>query len=407
MHPRENWKKVLLFLWIGNFVISAGMSMIIPFLSIYVVQLGVTNESDAVLWAGLIFGANHLFIALFSPLWGRISDKYGQKLAMIRAGIGMGIVIGAMAFATAPVHLLLLRCVFGIFGGFGAASVSMMAIVSPRENAGEALGKLQTGAVAGGLIGPLIGGLFAESIGIKHTFTITGCAILISTLMIHIGVKETKRGSKEHGRQAAAGSFMAVVKSNSLIIALYFSSFLVAAGIQTIEPVLTLYVQSMGVHRHSETISGLIFATSALGTVVASVYLGKLGDRIGSQRILIICLLCSAISYLPEAFVTNPYMFSFLRLLNGVFIGGLIPSINALLRRSTASEHQGITFGLNQTAMSLGNVLGPLLGSLLDKELGIASIFLGTTILFFLNFVWIYYGVKKSPAFRKSQSVEI
>ncbi|MDB5085417.1 MAG: transporter, partial [Bacilli bacterium] len=197
MSETDSWKRVLWILQIGNFVMSAGISMVIPFLSLYVIQLGVKDQKSAVLWAGLIFGANHLFISIFSPLWGRFSDRFGQKRAMIYSGIGSGIVIGSMAFAGSPIHLLLMRCLFGVFGGFGASAVSLIAISAPKERAGEALGKLQTGNVVGGLIGPLMGGMLAESIGMEHSFIITGGAILFSTFLVMAFIKDTKKGPAE------------------------------------------------------------------------------------------------------------------------------------------------------------------------------------------------------------------
>ncbi|MFD1676380.1 MFS transporter [Alicyclobacillus fodiniaquatilis] len=390
MVPDDSWRKTLTILLLVTFVSNAGMSMIVPFLSLYVVQMGITNQSQAVLWSGMIFGANHLFISLSSPFWGKLADRLGPKTVMIPSGLAMGIVYAGMAFAASPIHLLMLRCVFGMVGGFGAASVALQAIVTPKERAGEALGKLQAAAVAGGLLGPLLGGVVAESIGMQHTFLVTSGSIIVSTLIVLFSVKRPSPVLVPK-QSSSSTSFGAVLKNTPLIMALYFSSFLLSAGIQTIEPILTLYVEnSMGIHRHVETVSGLIFSTSALGTVLAASYLGNLGDRVGAHRVLLICLLLTTLFYIPQAFVTNPYVFSILRFMTGISIGGLIPSINALLRRTTSKENQGMTFGLNQTAMSMGNVVGPLLGAVIDNQFGVQTIFYGTSSLFAINLIWIY-----------------
>ncbi|MDB5083522.1 MAG: transporter, partial [Bacilli bacterium] len=350
---------------------------------------------SADLWAGMIFGANHLFISIFSPLWGRYSDRFGQKRAMIYSGIGSGIVIGSMAFAGSPIHLLLMRCLFGVFGGFGASAVSLIAISAPKEKAGEALGKLQTGNVVGGLIGPLLGGMLAESIGMEHSFLITGGAILFSTFLVMAFIKDTKKGSAEIKAYHPV-SFREVVQNAPTLLALYFTSFLISAGIQTIEPVITLYVKSMGVHSHAETVSGLVFAMSAFGMALSAGRLGELGDRIGAHKVLLVCLAGSALLYIPQSFVNNPYLFGFIRFLIGICMGGIVPSISALLRRSTERAHQGIVFGFNQTASSMGNVIGPLLGGLIDRNFGMQSIFFGTSFLFLVNFLWVFWGNRRS-----------
>lgn len=399
MLPHEYWKKTLLILRGVNFVNSAGMSMIVPFLSVYVVQLGVKNQADAILWAGMIFGANHLFISISSPFWGKLSDKIGPKMVMVPSGVAMAIVYALMAFATTPFHLLLLRCVFGMVSGFVTASVALQASVTPREKAGEALGKLQSSKVAGNLIGPFLGGILGGSIGIQHTFLVTAGVLFVSIIIVIIAIQPNR--SPKNETQKAQGisltAFGGVIRNNPLILALYFSTFLVAAGIQTIEPILTLYIKNtMGIEHNVQTMSGLIFSTSALGTVIAAPLLGRLGDRIGSQRILFICLIFGSLFYIPQPFVTSPILFSTLRFCCGLTIGGLIPSINALLRRVTKRENQGVAFGLNQTAMSAGNVVGPLFGGIMGRQYSVSSIFLGTSMLFFINFIWVFIVSKKA-----------
>jgi MFS family permease len=416
----EIWKRNLYFLWTGTFLSSVGISMIIPFLPYYVHDLGIHDVKEAALWAAYIFAGNHFFIALSSPLWGRLSDKYGQKMMMLRSGIGMGIIIMMMGFVHTPLELLLLRMTMGLVAGFITAATSFQAIETPKEHVGKALGVLQTGNVSGNLLGPMFGGLLADTLGIREAFYLTGGLLLLSTVLITIGVKETrtyekirwfKRSSKRDeaslGRPgmtetAAAAATETVAKPNvayalrqtPVIMTLFFSTFVIAASFQSIEPIITLYVKSMNVHNHVALVGGVVYAASALGTIVAAPFLGRLGDRFGSQLVLMGSLLVVALLYIPQAWITNPWLLLANRFALGLSVGGLIPSVASLLRSLSPDNVRGSVFGLNQSANSFGNVCGALFGGFMANHLGIPSIFISLSVIFFLHFILVWIQVK-------------
>lgn len=123
----QRWKINLYILMVGNFLVMAGMTMIMPFLSLYLQQdLGLTDEHEIGVWAGIIFAANFVASFLFQPLWGKLAEKYGRKMMLLRSGFGMSIVMLLMGFATAPWHLLILRMLNGVISGFMPAAVSLV-----------------------------------------------------------------------------------------------------------------------------------------------------------------------------------------------------------------------------------------------------------------------------------------
>ncbi|MFH5182326.1 MFS transporter [Paenibacillus sp. TAB 01] len=307
----EAWKRNLFILWFGTFFSSAGIGMIIPFLPLYVQELGIHDVQQAALWAAMIFGINHLMIALVSPFWGRFSDKYGQKVMMVRAGLGSAVIIAAMGLVHTPLELLLLRGVFGtVGGGFGVSAVALMAIEAPKEQVGKALGTLQTGQVTGQLLGPLLGGLLAEWLGMRNSFFFTGFFIFVAGLLVWLGVRETRKYPKfrfqwPHKREALAvvssqgqggvsvkpekAELRAVIKGAPVIMTLFVSTFLISISFQSISPIITLYVKSMHVEHHVELMAGLIFASSALGTMISAPMLGRIG------AVTVICRCCCAV----------------------------------------------------------------------------------------------------------------
>ncbi len=151
----EQWKVNLIVLWFGQFLVMAGMTMIVPFLSLYLQNdLGLQDEHQIGTWAGLIFAGNFVTSFLFQPLWGKLSDRYGRKVMLLRSGFGMAIVMTMMGFATAPWHLLVLRMVNGTISGFNPASISLVSSTAPKEKMGFVMGTLQSGAIAGTILGP-------------------------------------------------------------------------------------------------------------------------------------------------------------------------------------------------------------------------------------------------------------
>jgi MFS family permease len=400
----NSWKRNLYILWLGSFLCSVGISMIIPFLPLYVQELGVHDVKKAALWSACIFSVNHAVITLVSPFWGRLSDRYGQKMMMVRSGIGMGLVIAVMGLAHSPLQLLLLRIVFGTVAGFSTSASALLAVETPKEHAGRALGTLQTGNVCGQLFGPLLGGLMAESAGMRNAFYLTGILILGSTILVIAGVRESRPhvrlgGFRRHPRAEAfpapeedgkaKSTLLQAIRQYPVVITLFLSSYLIAGSFQSIDPILTLYVQSMHVRSHVELMGGLIFAASALGTIVAAPYLGRLGDKWGQPPILLASLAAMSILYIPQATIHNAWVLLAVRFLTGLCVGGLMPSISSLLRRLTPRDIQGSVFGFNSSATSLGNVSGALFGGMAANHFGMPCVFYMISGVFFLHFVML------------------
>jgi MFS transporter, DHA1 family, multidrug resistance protein len=394
------WRRNLWILWIGTFFAMAGMNLIVPFLPLYVQDLGIKDLNKVEEWSGMIFAATPLLAGLLAPFWGRVSDQYGRKIMLIRSGIGMAIVMTLMGFVQNSAQLLSLRLLMGTVAGFIPVAVALQATETPKEYAGRALGILQTGGVSGSLIGPLLGGALAEWIGIRHVFYLTGILLFIAAVVVIVGVHESKPHDKFTFRglvniiKRKKSEHKAVSMRDLDIYPLFLTSFLIFFGIQCIEPVITVYVQSLNVQSHLEMISGLVFAANGIGTIIAAPFLGRLGDKIGQRKVLLLCLFMMSILYIPQAFVSNAWVVVGLRLLSGLFVGGLVPSVNTLIRKFTPTDSQGTVYGFNQMANAMGMVAGPLFGGFMASHFGIPSIFFCSCALFALNLIVV---AKKIP----------
>ncbi|WJH35698.1 MFS transporter [Paenibacillus sp. CC-CFT747] len=279
-----NWKRTLWILWASNFIAVAGVSLIIPFLPLYIEELGVHQLKDVKLWSGWIFAAQSLTAVIFQPIWGSMADKYGRKVMLLRAGIGMAIMTILMGYVSAPWQLLVLRLINGVFSGFISMSISLQASVTPDEHAGKALGTLQTGQMAGSLIGPLIGGILAEAFGFRYVFVLTGLILLTASIVVMLFVENTAAGrTKGKVLTRRAGHWQTM----SPLIPIFVATTVTQIGMMSIQPILSIYTKSLYHGGHLEFIAGLVVSITGVANLIGSPLLGRFSDRIGQRQILI------------------------------------------------------------------------------------------------------------------------
>ncbi|NMO95400.1 MFS transporter [Paenibacillus lemnae] len=400
------WKVNLIVLWFGQFLVNAGMTMITPFLTLYLAQdLGVTGTREIGIWAGFIFAANFLTSFIFQPIWGKVADKYGRKLMLLRSGFGMALVIACMGFATHPWHLLVLRLLNGTISGFNPAAISLVSGTTPKNRMGFAMGTMQSGQVAGTILGPLIGGLMADWVGFRPIFFITGTLIFAASLLALFLVKETF--DREEAMAVPQASVLAGLKElnhTPQLPALFTVTFLLQFAMISPMSLLPLYVQKL--HGTSVDIAlwaGMVIAVTGLSNMIASPLLGRLSDKVGANRVLTFALIGTGLTLIPQAFVTDVWQLVIIRFMMGVFMGGLLPSVNALIRSYTPDGMESRAFGFNTSALALGNMLGAVIGGFMAGFIGIEGLFIVSGSLLLINMVWVrlkLYGGGRAIKFR-------
>lgn len=379
------WRRNLTVCVFGSFTTLVSLSMLLPFLPLYVQQLGVTSQADVVQWSAVAFGATFFGTAITAPLWGRLADRYGRKPMLVRAAIGMAIVMSLIGLARNVTDLVALRLLAGLIGGYASASIVMIGSQVPRGRAGWALGVLSTGALSGNLIGPLVGGFLPEFVGIRGTFFVGGGMIAVAALTTLLFVREDfdrasdARQRDRKNRPEGAGSKWPV------IAALLMTAMMVLLANMSIEPIITVYIGDLGVPvDHQARIAGVVMACSALGSILTAARLGALADRVGGWRVIVGCLLLTAVVMVPQAFVTQWWQLAVLRGVMGMTIAGLLPAIAKLIRHSVEEHNTGKILGYLQSAQFSGQVIGPLIGGQIGAHLGLHHVFLVTAALLVL-----------------------
>ena len=394
-----DWKKNLYIAWVGCFFTGASFSLVMPFIPIYIEQLGAP-QNKIEFYSGLSISVTALSGAIFSPIWGNLADRRGRKLMMLRAAAGMTITMGSLAFVPNVFWLLVMRFFNGVLAGYIPNATAMIASQAPREKNGWALGTLATGAVAGNLIGPSMGGFLAETVGIQNVFLVTGAILLANTLMTLFFVKEDFQPIAKKNMVSTKEVFKSV-KKPSILIGLFITTLILQIGITSISPILTLYIRDLGGEMDNILfISGLIVSVAGVSTFISSPILGKIGDKVGNQRVLFCGLIFSLICIFPMSMVQTPFQLGLLRFFMGFSTGALMPSINTLISKLTPVEGVSRIFSFNNMFTNLGQVMGPLVGSTVANGYGYRSVFVATSLLITANIVLTFFNFKGELALK-------
>ncbi len=393
----EIWKRNLWICWLGSFATSAALSQIAPVLPLYIDKLGMHNLADIEMWSGIAFGSTTLIASIFSPFWGKIADKYGRKPMLLRASFGMSIVLASMGFVQSVYQLVGLRMLMGTISGFNSGAITLIATQASKEKAGWALGTLSTGAVGGTLLGPLIGGYLVEMFGFRAVFLSMGSLLLIAFLLTFFFVQENfTRTTKP---LLSFREICHTLPDKQLIFAMFITTFTLQLALFSIEPVITIYISTLSPNTaHLAFISGLVFASSGLSSMLVAPRLGKLADRVGAHKVILIALFAASFLFIPQAFVTSEWQLMGLRFLVGIATGALLPSINTMLKQSISSDIAGRIFSYNQTAQFLGMFFGSVFGGQIAAHFGIRDVFFMTSILLFINGLWVHHNVYKKAS---------
>ncbi|NPT54721.1 MFS transporter [Paraburkholderia elongata] len=376
------WRRNLIVCVFGSFTTLVSLSMLLPFLPLYVQQLGVTSSSAVVQWSGVAFGVTFLGTALTAPIWGRLADRFGRKPMLIRAAVGMAVVMSTIGLAHNIYELVTLRFAAGLVGGYASASIVMIGTQAPQERSGWALGVLSTGVLAGSLVGPLIGGLLPNLIGIRGTFFAAGAMISVAAILTVVLVKEDFTPPPRRQASKVQTGAVAHARNYSAIAALLATATMVLLANMSIEPIITVYISQLGVPYHQlTTVAGIVMACSAFGSMLTAARLGALADRIGGWNVIIGCLVATGLIMIPQAFVTNWWALAALRGLMGMTLAGLLPAITKLVRHAVDERESGKMLGYLQSAQYAGQVVGPLIGGLIGVHLGMRSVFFVTGAL--------------------------
>lgn len=391
----ETWKRTVYISLVCVFCTAFGVSQLAPILPLYFHDLGVQTPEAMSLWSGLATGATYIIVCLAAPFWGRVADKKGRKITLIRSSFGMALCNILIAFQTTPEGVVLIRLVQGLVSGFYSASITLIASESPIERTGWALGLLASANLAGSLIGPLLGGYIADTVGIRNDFiivgTLMGLAGVLATIFIHENYVPQPNPEKLSIRKLKEQ-----IPEFNNIVALCVASFIYAICIMSLQPVISVYIKGI-VPSDTENlafIAGAVFSAMGIAQLMSSSPLGKLVDKIGPRKVLVVSLIYVGILNIPQAYVSDVYQLAIIRFLQGFGLGGMMPALNTYLSSKTPREFTGQVFSYNQSCLFFGYFLGSVGGASLMAWLGFTTLFWVSGGLFIISALWIGFKLK-------------
>ncbi len=350
-----------------------GFSFAFPFLSIFISQdLGVHPGRDLDLWTAATASASGLSMAIASPIWGVLGDRYGRKPMLIRSMVGGALTVGLIYFAQTPTELLLLRFLQGATSGTVAAATALVAAETPRNRVGWALGVVTSAVALGGAIGPVVGGLAAAVFGLRLVFLGGGILLLLSTIPVLVVVRESPRRAREGPRP---GTLTLVRQRPGAVRALS-----VLIGAQGLISVANSATQLLLVLRLLEmltsgvaAVTGVAFGLAGVASSGAAVFYTTVTRRIGYVRTtavaaVIVAVAVAMVGVAPWVAVVVAGV-----ALNGLFSGVVIPATASMIGLETPPEAQSTVFGANASSVALGFCIGPLIGGGVAATAGVPA----------------------------------
>jgi DHA1 family multidrug resistance protein-like MFS transporter len=344
-------------------------------------DMGIKPLPQVEYWTGAITAINSLTSALFAPFWGMLADRVGRKAMVIRSSVAVAVATTLMGISQNIWELFGARAAMGIFSGFTISAMALVSTQVPEENLGFALGWLATGQVAGTLLGPLVGGFIADHVhNYRAVFLISAVGVFVGTTLCTIFVRE------EFSRAAAPikGEHktsiweqlrgLAALPSLAPMFMVILLAQVAAMGIQ---PVLPLFVfQLIGNVPWIATAAGAALAITGVAGLLSSPILGRRADKTGYQNILLISLAGTALFTIPQAWAGTLWLFLALRFGVGIFLGGILPTANAIVGRLAPVEQRGQVYGIVSSATFFGRFLGPVLGAAVAAHFGFPAVFI-------------------------------
>ena len=394
------WTFVLAVLTCNILFMSASYTMIIPFLPMYLTnELGV-DETMVSLWAGLAFSAAFLVSAIMGPIWGRLADRKGKRLMAIRASLLLSISYFLGGMVTSPEQLVLVRIFQGFAAGLWPMDLAIMTLYAPPERLGFALGIMQGTLTAGGIIGPLLGGLLSEAFGMRTSFYIGSLALLMNFLAFTFIIKEPPLP-----KDAAPLSPEDMTPSHLWHIPILRTMMIVSTLVQMVVyiliPIITTYIEALaGDMENIIFVAGAVFSLGGIAGAIAAPLWGTFGARRGYFIAMGLAMALAGVVLSAQGIPNTLLPFAVMQFVGGLFLAGVQPSLNAVIAQHTPPQLKGSVFGMLFSAQQIGGFSGPLLGGAVATCFGMHYIFptAGSILLLLSLFVWWRYIMKEHTA---------
>ncbi len=381
MQSLELWRKNLYILWGTQFIAMVGMNLVIPFLPFFVRELGVTDPTDLARWSGLVFAGPFFLSFVATPFWGSMGDRYGRKVMVVRALIGLALSQLLIGLSRNVYELFAFRIVQGGISGYIAASIALVSTTTPRERIGYALGIMQSSSAAGAVLGPFLGGLLADMLGYREIFFITAGLCTVVTVVVARMVHEPEQGARAVRTFTVRDNYRFMFTNRHLRLTA-ITMVVAQTSVLMIEPIFALFVESFKTDtKFISTLTGGIFSISGLSMVLFAAWWGKRNDERGYTKNLSLALAVVGVVYAGHIIVQDLFQLAVLRAFLGFAQAGVLPALYSLTNLNAPPERRGGIIAVASSMTVLGNMIGPIVGGFVAGHFGITASFVANSCM--------------------------
>jgi len=357
----ESWQRNVWALTLCVFIAFVGFQFFNPFLPLYVRELGVIDPARIALWSGLLAAVTPAVSGLLAPVFGRLADRFGWKIMLIRSLAGFTVIIAVMGLVTSVQQLLIARLLQGLFAGFSPMAIAVASVSAPRDKVSVAIARVQGAQLISVAVGPAVGGLVASHLGIRSAFLVTAtlCAVsLLALIVLFQEARPLERGeAPAPARATPLREFLRYPHFIPVMILLLIAQF-IDRGLALLIPLQVAHLP--GVEAIAAT-SGVIISVAAVGATLSASVSARLSEVMPIGRLLFIQFfvggaLCSAM-----ALAETPIAVLVLRTLVALCLGGALTLAYTLGGMIVPGEARGAAFGWLALGVQIGTAASPLL----------------------------------------------
>jgi len=361
------WRNQAWLVVFSQFIIILALDMSDPYWPLILSSFHLFNPRSLQYWSGAIYMAPLLTTILTTLLWTKIGELIGYKKMILRAGFALAATQWGLFFFANPWAIFTIRLIQGGLAGFTAAAQAWSLSITPTNTHSQIVGRLQAATAMGSIVGPICGGIISHYYGYLSIFISAGCVCLLLSFVLANYLKENPVQS----RRASASSrqkrfFLDECKQNLLLLLICSTQ----AARWMSAPFFALYVAEQ-LHADNLTL-GFIYATMALTMSLTTSTLGRIIDnkpgQYGGVVLLIVALLLSGLAQWGFAFISKSYLAFAVSLFWGISLGVISLLLFSFLLKGIGDESRAKAVGLGNTALKLGNLIGIMMGTLIQAE---------------------------------------
>ena len=361
-----------------------GFNFAMPFMPLYIQEMGITDPEALRLWSGLLMAGSGVSLAVMTPIWGILSDRFGRKPMTLRANLGGAVVLFAMGLVRSPELLLVLRIVQGAFTGTVIANLTLVVSNTPDRRIGFAIGIMNSAVFTGNAVGPLVGGYIADLLGFRIAFFLSSITLLLAFLVALLWVREDFSPQVAGVTANIFRDLAHLVREHPILpfIGLFVLFGVARFSPQPMYPLLVKEIAASGLGVATQ--AGLVNAAAGAAAVLSGVIVGRLVDRGRPFVIGLVCAGAAGLFLLPQGFLPTVWSLIPFVFFADFCSAGVDPIMNVLLSRQVPVERRGAAFGLAGSARATGWSVGAMLGGVLAAYLDFKAVFINCALLFFL-----------------------